>query len=284
MHSLSIINLFIGDHDLMGNDTLGYYIDVYLNFVLIFLFAFSIIYICIKYLFKEYSVFSIYGITLSIIVPIFLWHFYPYLLDKSYILRSDDSLLYKRLLYFDFLPLFFILYYGFVLYKHDWSLGEHINTIMVCFFIMVLMDVTNMLGYIYKITIFPLTQYVLLLILTFFLITLFKRLNHTYSEFGQFYDKLVVSGNTMGVPIKRKKDAYVSLIDFAKSYFYQRRNTLGFITLLTVFCVNYFDVSPFLKLNLVAISLGILVLFFYLTALYQKRIQKGRLLNVNRSS
>lgn len=285
-HSLSFAYLLIGDHYLIGSNYLTWYIFEYQELLLIFVFAFSIIFICVKYYFNNLSSPYIYLITLLAMLPIFVWQFYPYLVDKNFILDNslNENMFYKGLLYFNFLPLFFVIFYGILLYKYDRSLGEHINTVMVCFFIMLLMDITNLLGDLYAITIFSMTQYFLLLILSFFLITLFKRLNYVYSDFGQFYDNLVISGNNMGVPIKRKKSTYATLIDFAKSYFYTRRNALFFITLVLVFCINYFNVSPFLKLNLSAISFCILVLFFYLTALYQKRIQKGRLLAISRNN
>jgi hypothetical protein len=143
------------------------------------------------------------------------------------------------------------------------------------------MDITDLFGYIYRITIFSLSQYVLLLNLTFFFVTLFNRLNYVYSEFGQFYDNLVISGNNLGVPVKRKKSATISLLDLAKAYFHQRRNTLGFMTFLFIFFINYFNISPFFKLNIAVLTIGVLVLFFFMTALYQKRSQKGELITVN---
>ncbi|MFQ5770414.1 MAG: hypothetical protein ACE5HX_07755 [bacterium] len=205
------------------------------------------------------------------------------MIDKDYILNIEDMLFYESILYFNLLPLFFVMLYGIILYKYDRSLGEHINTIMVCFFIMIIMDITNLVGYIYDITIFSLSQYVLLLSLTFFLITMFRLLNYVYSEFGQFYNSIIVSGNNLGIPIKRKKSISISIIDFAKAYFNQRRNAVGFLTLFFIFCINYFNVSLFLKLNLAALSFGVLILFYYLTALYQKRLQNGNLLSLKRN-
>lgn len=284
-YSFSFIQQYIGNNFSFGNNYHIYYFFEYRKIIISFLLAFCVLYICIKYLFVNLKPLYLYGITLAIIIPIFVWHYYPYLIDKNYIFDIENlSVFYKSILYLTFLPLFFIIFYGMILYLYDRSLGEHINTIMVCFFIMTLMDITDLYGYIYKIKLFSLSQYVLLLVLSFFLITLFRRLNYVYSEFGQFYDSLVVSGNNLGVPIKRKKASTISLLDFAKAYFRQRRNTAGFLTFFFIFCINYFNVSPFLKLNLAVLCFGILVLFFYLTALYQKRSQNGELLTVKRKS
>ncbi|MFQ5676556.1 MAG: hypothetical protein ACE5G1_11710 [bacterium] len=215
-------------------------------------------------------------------MPILIWHFYPFLWDPNFVIEYE-VLFDKRLLFFNFLPLFFIVFYGMLLYKYDKSLGEHINTIMVCFFILNITDIPNQLGYVYHIMIFIITQCTLLFSLSFFIITIFKLLNHAYSPFGQFYDSIISEQKNLGIPIKRKKSTAVPVLDFAKAYFHQKRNTLAFGALLLIFAMNYWTIPGFVKLNMAAISLVILILFFYLTALYQKRSQKGDLLNVNHS-
>ncbi|MFQ5865640.1 MAG: hypothetical protein ACE5IW_10460 [bacterium] len=90
----------------------------------------------------------------------------------------------------------------------------------------------------------------------------------------------------MGVPIKRKKSSAVSLfvLGFAKAYFHEKRNTFGFITFLFMVSMNYFDFYPFLRLNIIVLFIGVMILVFYLTALYQKRSQNGELLNFNTKS
>lgn len=280
VHSLSFVSAFLGEQGLFGSQYLEYYFFTYLRIIQSFFFVFCIIYLCINYLFKDSSVAFIYGLTCAVVLPIFLWHYYPFLVHKEYLLEIEETRIEKSILYTNFLPLFFVFLYGIILYKYDRSLGEHINTIMVCFFIMIIMDITNLLGSIYHITIFSLTQYVLSITLAFFIGTLFRLLNYVYSAFGQFYDSIVISGNHLGVPIKRRKSASLPIIDFARAYFHQRRNAIGFLTLLFIFCFNYFQVSLFIKLDLAVLSFGLLLLFYYLTALYQKRSRNGDLLSL----
>lgn len=279
-HSLTFTNIFIGRPFLIKNDYLAYYLFEYRIIFLSFLFALCIIFICIKYLLETSSDLRIYLISFSILIPIFLWHYFPYLADKAHIFDIEDAVLYRGVLLFNLLPLIFLIFYGIQLYKHDRSLGAHINTIMVCFFIITIMDMTNLIGNIYEITIFSYTQYVLLVNLSFFLITMFRLLNHAYSDFGIFYDRIVTSGNHLGVPIKRKKNLSAAALEFVKAYFHHRRNTLGFMTLIFIFCINYFQASLFLKLNLAVISFCGLVLFLYFTALYEKRLGKGNLIKL----
>jgi len=274
---LDFTSIFIGQKYLFGSNDLAWYFYEYLTIALNFSFTLCIVYICINYLFRNLKPAHIYAISLSIILPILLWHFYPALLDKNYIIEQE-ALFDKSVLFFNFLPLFFLIFYGILLYKYDKSLGEHINAIMVCLFIMTITDIPNLLGYVYHIMIFQFTQYVLLVTLSFFLITMFKLLNHSYSAFGRFYDSMIVEGKNPGVPIKRKKGTGVLILNFARAYFHQRRNTIIFGTLFFIFFINYFDVPIFVKLNLAVLSFGVLILFFYLTALYQKRSREGNLI------
>ncbi len=273
----SFFSIFIGQENLFGSDDLAWYYYEYLTIIFNFSFALCIVYLCIKYLFITLKPIRIYAISLAVILPFLLWHFYPALFDKNYIIEHE-ALFDKSELFFNFLPLFFLIFYGILLYKYDRSLGEHINAIMVCFFIMTITDITNLLGYVFHIMNFQLTQFVLLITLSFFLITMFKLLNYSYSAFGRFYDSIIVETKNLGVPIKRKKSTGVLILAFARAYFHQRRNTITFGTLFFIFLINYFDVPIFVKLNLAVLSLGVLILFFYLTALYQKRSREGNLI------
>jgi len=283
-HSLNFVIAYMGERHWFGSPDITWKVYVYYYILLTFLFSFSSLFICVKYFFNRMGNAGVYAISLAIIIPVFLWHFYPIVLNPQSIFSLNNIDLNKLILRIDFLPLFFLILYGVLLYQYDRSLGEHINTIMVCFFIMTIMDITNLVGSIYKIMIFSFTQYVLLTTLTFFVITCFRLINHVYSTFGQFYDAVALSGASIGVPIKRKKSASVSFLTLARAYFHQRRNTIAFLTLVFIFCINYFSLSLFVKLNLAVFSFGALLLFYYLSALYHKRLRTGNILNFRRLS
>ncbi|MFQ5652276.1 MAG: hypothetical protein ACE5IY_20290 [bacterium] len=224
--------------------------------------------------------------SIAVIFPVFMWHFYPFFMNLNYLVTLPDYEVFdKSILVFTFFSFFFVCFYGILLYRTERSLGEHINSLMVCFFIMTLLDITDSVGYIYKIRLLSLSQYVLLIILSFFIITLFRKLNSIYSEFGQFYEHLMISGNHFGVPIKRKKSPFVfSFLNFLRAYFDQRRNSVAFIMFVFVFCLNYFDFDLFFKINVLAVSFATLVLFFYISALYHKRVNSGDFLALRRRS
>ncbi len=284
VYSLSFINPFVGNGYAFGNDYLANYIFQYRTMALSFLLALAITYICVLYIFDKITTLKAYSISFVVILPIFVWHFYPYLANRDYLLSlPDNTFLYESVLLFTFYSFFMVCLYGYFLYKNEKSLGEHINSLMVCFFIMTLADITDTFARVYNIKLFSLSQYILLPVLSVFIITLFRKLNYIYSDFGQFYDTLITEGNKWGVPIKRKKSAYaLSFLSLVRAYLHQKRNVFGLATLSLVFCVSYFDVSPFLKLHLIALVAGMIVLFFYLSALYHKRLSNGDLLSLHR--
>lgn len=276
LYSISFINLLIGNNYVFDNEYLAYYVFQYRTMLLSFLMAFSVIFICVRYMSKELSTLSSYLVTLAVVLPFFLWHFFPYLADRNYLLQVDTAVFYKSMFYFTFLPLFGIFFYGYLLYKNENSLGEYINALMVCFFLLTMIDLTDMFGYIYEIKLFSLSQYVSLLILSFFILTFFRKLNYVYSDFGQFYENALITGTYMGVPIKKKKNRGVSsLIAFVKSYFKYRRNSFIFLSLIFILCLNHLNLPAYLKLNVAVLAFSSLLLFFYIIVLYQKRIRNG---------
>lgn len=279
LYSLSFVNVLIGSANLFGDEYLAYDVFQYRTMLLSFLMAFSVIFICVRYLFKELKARTSYLITLLIVLPFFIWHYYPFLADRTYLLRVDTTVFYKSMLSFTFLPFLGICFYGYLLYKKEDSLGEYINSLMVCFFLLTVVDITDIFGYIYQIKLFPLSQHISLFILSFFILTFFRKLNYAYSDFGQFYENALVAGNYLGVPIKKKKNRSVaSFVALIKSYFEYRRNTFIFLSLAFIVCLEHSGLPPYLKLNVIVLGFCSVVLFFYIIALYQKRVRKGELI------
>ncbi len=284
VHSLSFVTPFFGEHHVLGSQYFAYYFFTYLDIAQSFVFVFCVVFITINYLLKDWPPLRLYLLALGVVLPVFLWYYGPFLVEPAAFLRIEEMTIEKKMLLTNMLGLLFVFLYGILLYKYDRSLGEHVNNIVVCFFIMLIMDTTNLVGYIYRIAAFTFTQYVLLVTLSFFIFSTFRLLNYALSDFARFYDSLMVTGNYLGVPIKRKRSLSVPLLDFIRAYLDQKRNAIGFFTLLFVLFINIFEVSLFVKLNLAALSLGLMILFYYLSALYQKRLKNGNLLTLRRSS
>lgn len=282
--SLSFVNSFIGTGHLLGNDFDAYYVFQYRKMIVTFLLGLAVTYILVRYVFISLNTLKSYLVTLAILLPVFLLNFWPFLADKNYLVNlPDNGPFYKAILYFTSFSFLVVWLYGVFLYKNERSLGEHVNVLMVCFFFMTLFDIIDSFGLIYRIKLFSLSQYLLLIIHSFFIVTLIRRLNFVYSDFGRFYDSLVMTGNNMGVPIRRKKSAYTTaFIKGIRAYFHYRKNLISLVTLCFLFGVNYFNVSLFLKINLAALWFGVIILFAYVSALYQKRLEAGNLLALRR--
>jgi len=276
LYSFSFVNVLIGNENVFGDEYLAYDVFQYRTMLLSFLMAFSVIFICVRYLFKNLKTRTSYLITFLVVLPFFIWHYLPFLADRTYLLRVDTTVFYKSMLYFTFLPFFATCFYGYLLYKKEESLGEYINSLMVCFFLLTVVDITDIFGYIYQIKLFPLSQHISLFILSFFILTFFRKLNYAYSDFGQFYEHALISGNYLGVPIKKKRNKSIApLIAFIKSYFKYRRNTFIFLSLAFIICLEHAGLPPYLKLNVAVLAFCSVVLLFYIIALYQKRVRNG---------
>jgi len=191
----------------------------------------------------------------------------------------DLAVFYKSLFFMDFIPLGAIIAFGILLYKYDKPIGEYINSIMVCFFILILVEVTDSFSTIYQIKLFNVSQYVLFMNLCFFVLTLFRKLSYAYSPFGQFYEGVIrMGGRYKDVPLERRKSRLFPLVLFLKEYFQHRRNGFALATFLIIFALSYFDVSLFVRLNILVSGIGFLTLLYYVAALYNKRVQRGHLL------
>ena len=278
-NSLTFVSLFIGEEFLFGDIYLKWQIFQYRTLLLDLLLVLSIVFICVKYTSNTQKTWVLYGLSFIIILPIFLWHYYPYVMDPYYTLKVDDLAFSKSALYFRIFPFFAVCYYGFLLYQNDKSLGLHINSLMVCFFILTLMTITDSFGEIYNIKLFSLSQFISLFILSVFAATMFQKLNYIHSDFGQFYESLIVSGNQSGVPIKRRKNPTLHFFaSVARDYFNKSRNSFWFSLFSFLLVIKLLDFPLYLKMNVAAILIAALAILFYLAALYQKRLKKGELM------
>ncbi len=282
--SLSFLNLVVGKGYLFGDDAMAFTVFQYRKALVTFLLVLAVTYIFVRFFFEKLSTRNCYLVSAAIVLPFWVYYFFPFLVDAEYLWhQSDNSPLYKAVLALTSLSFLMVWLYGVFLYKNERSLGEHINTLMVCFFFLILMDLIESVGLIYDIRLFEQSQYLLMGIHALFLFTLAYRLSHVYSTFGQFYDRIMVSGNDLGVPIKRRKNPYaVSFLNLVEGHWGRWKNPLAFLTLLILFGLNYFKVALFLQINLAALWFGVTVLFVYLSALYRKRTMNGDLLALKR--
>jgi hypothetical protein len=282
-YAFGFVHAFIGDNYVFGSNALAYLLFAYRQIATTLLLSICVVFIAVRYLFFRSRTLVHYAITMAVVIPVFVFNFYPYLVNPQYYLYLDNDLtFYQALLNMEVLPLVFVVFYAILLYHSDKPIGEHINAIMVGFFITTLADTTSLLSHLTQINLYNIEQYVLLINLFFFIVTLFRKLDYAYSDFGQFYEELLANGSKYNVPVKRRAGWAAPLLVFAKEYFTYRRNTMAFLASLFIFMINYFQVSPFLKLNIAVLAFAVLVLGFYLSALYHKRSRNGDLIVLGR--
>jgi len=279
MHSFSFLNIFIGDKYLFGSNYTGYYFFLYKKMILCFLFNFAVIYIVFKYLFLGEKRWFLYTFTFAVLVPVSGIHLYPYIKNPSIIFSVGQKFsidLYRRLLLTQSLSFFFILLYGYLLYKKDRIIGEYINPLMAFLFIFLVTDMVNKFSKVYQFQIYSISQYVLTINLVFLSIVLFKKLFFLSSEYGQFYEALINKGVKTGkIRVQRRHGELNALIiRFLKLYFYQRRNYLLVLSLLAFIGFGYFQLPKFFTINVTVFLLCFLILFWFISILYKKRAKR----------
>lgn len=278
-HSFSFLNIFIGDDCLFGNVYTSWYIFHYKRLCFCILFNFFIIYTVIKYLFSNHKTWILYAITIAILLPVLLVNFFPYLRYSSLTfehLQEYLSDLHRRIFLTHMLSFLFICLYSYLLYKKDVIIGEYVNPFMGLIFIWLVMDMIDNLAVVYEFQIFSISQYVITINLIFLAIILFKKLCFLCSDYGKFYENLIRRKISMGkIQVKRhRSEVNALLIKILRLYFYQRRNYILVLFLLTTIGFSYLKFPKIFTINIVAFICCFLILFGFINALYKRRAKQ----------
>ena len=277
VHSFSFLNIFLGEGYLIGDDYTQYHFFVYRKMVLCFFFNLAIIYIVLKYLLMIKKTWLHYLIILSILIPVFLYRFFPYFKDSQFFFGLGASYLtdiYQRILFVYSLSLVSIFLYGYLLYKKDKILGTYIISLMAILFIFLVTDMVDMFSHLYEFHIFSLSQYVLTINLFFLFIILFRKLFFLSTEYGRFYENLINNKIIFGKIKRHRSELNARLFGLLKLYFYQRKNYLITLCIITAILFAYFQFPRYFTINVTAIFLCITLLFWFVNALYNKRTKR----------
>jgi len=273
-----VVSSFVGKDFAFGDDYLAYSLFTWRKILFSSLLTFSVVFITVKYLFRQKGALFCYVSTLLIVLPWIAFHFHPYVLDRYQVLRTGVPLLYEHVFYMTLLPLLFIGAYGFFLYRHDRPTSEYLNLIMVWFFVVVSQELVDAFCSYKGITLFTARQYILVLNLVFLIAVLWKKFVYTYSPFGTFYEDLVFSRSGLKLSLRRRKETNAKILAFLKSYFGLRKNVFASLAFLLVFLMSYFRVPLFWQLNLVVTVACLMVVTVFFASLYEKRWKRGNLL------
>ena len=219
-------------------------------------------------------------LSLGILLPILIYHFFPYLKNPDYIFTLGNNYLKDlslRLFLTGGITFPFILIYGYILFKKDRSIGEYINELMAFFFIFYVIDSIDKLSIVYDFEILLIRNNILTFNLLFLSFILFKKMCFLCSDYGQFYESLISQKISLGkVKIQRRKtERNVLLLKILKIYFTQRRNYLLTLSLMFMIAFLYFSFPRYIALNIIAFISCIFILFYFINALYKKRSQKN---------
>jgi len=282
VYSLSVAQLFIGDSFATGNSVHTLYIWQYRKILGNFLLTLCLFYVCIRTLLKlsEKASYSLSFLSVSIVV---VFCFVPFILEPGVLLQKENylnyALLYEGILFCNLFNLLMIFIYGICLYRTERNLDEHVNFLVVCFFMLVVLTLADMVACLYEIRIFLIKQYILFTTLAFFFIILYRKLAYQYSAYGEFYAKLAEIAMVYGVPIKRKRSRYFdNFFQENKEEHHGKRNIVVILSLFFILCVQILNLPVYLKINLTVGYLALLSLAVYLAALYKKRLSAGNYL------
>lgn len=281
--SFSFINNYIGNHSLFGNDDLMYHFFVYKKLIANFMLNFMILYVVMKYLLLRKNPFMVYIITFLLTASIFAYNFHPYLTDPHYFHNlGEDYLtdLYPRIFLNQALPVIFLVFFGYRVYKKDVSMGTYLNVLMSIFFIYLVINLIDVLSVIYHFQIFSIKLYFLAVSLIPIAIVLFKKLCFSCTEYGQFYENLINGKIDFGKLKIQKRNSHLNafVLKAMKIYFSQRIvSAISFMGFL-IFAFFYFPLSKLITLNVTAVCMCILVLFIFINGLFKKREKAGHII------
>lgn len=284
MLSFSFLSVYFGDHYLIGSDRLMYRFFLYKRLLFSFIYNLAIIYAVMKYFFQRFKPVKLYLITLLIIIPTFIYNFYPYLVNFDNFMKLGENYLRDlsmRTLQNSMLSIVFLLFFGYFLYIKDIILGEYINSLMAFLFIDIIFGMIYDLTTIYGIQAHNLSQYFQNINLLLIGLVLFKKLCFLCTDYGQFYEKLL-GGSFKFNSIKIQRRHFQSnsfILKVLKIYFSQRLNYIITFIWLSVVVFMYFRLSKFITVNVVALFFCMITLFYFTNALYRKREKQRHIIS-----
>ena len=276
LHGLSFVTSFFGNGYLIGNDYTMWYVFAARKLLLSFVVNFAIVYIALKYFLADKRSWVLYLLSLSLLVPVFILTYFPYLRDPVLIFRLQEAFLpdiTRRIFRLELFGFGFIVLYGYRLYRTDKMLGTYVNGLMATFFIFFSTDLVGLLSKIYGLQIASISDYVLTTNLLFMSVILFKKLLFQCTDFGLFYENLIHKNIPVGkVRIQRYKSATNSLlIRMIKLYLSQRRGYIFMLIFITALGFTYFRFPAFFTMNVVVFIAVLIILFLFISALYKRR-------------
>ncbi len=266
--------IFLGKNYAIGNDHLQYYCWGYRKILISIITCMTIIYIPIDYLYNEKKTISKYLLTLLITLPISFLYYRKFFLSCKYLLIDDNYYkLFSGHMGMNFLAIFFIVLYGYLLFYRDKPISGHVNLIVFGYLLFLSIDTLDNFLIYSRFSLPILNQLSLCVNLILFILILVHYLYYLNTDFGQFYEDIRFSKRNLNIKLMKKMTMTEKYISWLQDYFSYLPNRLIFILLMviTISFFIYFYPYGYAKLNFIILIILMIILFIYLNILINKR-------------
>lgn len=279
--SIQILNAFVGPgYALGGSAKLAYELVYCRSMIMPFLATYTIINVVICISFREIRPWICALCSIAIASGV-AWYLYGSIFQAPLIETNPATIsaqTFKLLL----LPFIALLGYWVYQFKSDPPISEHIKVLLGFFFVYLVIELTDLFTMLYKIKLYAVSQVVLFSTLLFLMIIFFNRLNYISSDFGQYYERLLMNGRRAGVAIVRKQSQNLRpVFDLFQKYFFARPGYGAISFLAAIVFMSYLKAPESVFVNLAAIAIAFLLLFVYWWGLSRKRDLQHNVINFN---
>lgn len=266
--------IFLGEKYSLGNNVLQYYVWAYRKISISIITCITVIYIPIDYLFLNKKTTYKYLLTFLITLPISFVYYRNFFLIYKYLFIGDNYYqIFSGLVGMNFLAIFFIILYGYLLFHRDRPIAGHVNLIVFSLLLFLSIDsLDNFL--IYSRFSLPLfSQLSLFFNLILFILILIHNLYYLNTEFSKFYEEIRFRNKTLHLKLLRKTTIIEKYAFWLQHCFRSPSSRFFFIVLMmiSIFFFLYFYPFGYTKLNFLILMMLMIILVFYLKILIKRR-------------
>ncbi len=279
--SIQILNTFIGpDYALGGSPELAYAVFDFRRMIIPTLATYVILHAVLSVYCREVRAWVHIVASLLITGGIAVWLFRAILFQSN--LTDPSALIAGQTLKLLLFPFICLIGYWVYQFRRDPPISDHIKILLGFFFVYLVIELTDLFTMVYKIKLYAVSQVVLFSTLFFLMVIFFNRLNYISSDFGQYYERLLVSGGRAGIAIIRKQSQNLQPLFAIFQKYFVIRPVYGAITFMSAILVmSYIKVPQSALVNFAAIGIAFLLLFVYWWGLSRKRDLQHNVINFN---
>ena len=271
---LGFLTIFVGKDYAIGNDYFQYYFWVYRKVFISIITCVAVIYVPVDYLYHEKKISFRYFIALLITLPISFFYFKNFLLSHRYMFLDYNYLkIFSDVFGMNFLAIFFILLYGYLLIKRAKPIAGHVNMIMFSLLIFLAFDSLDNYYNIIGKNLPPLSQVILSVILGYMILILVDNFIYLGTEFGRFYENYRFSRTPLKIKLIPRTtfiEKYaIALQNYISSLPYKILLIIFMILSLSIFI--YFYPYDYSKWSFVILIVLIFAVVAFLNILVRKR-------------